>query len=99
MSYQVKIRRESRRPDGFADGPYWVARDDRKSWRSYCKASEANGPAEAARAMFHANEIGHIGNNQDGTATVEILHLPRPCEMAIGTRTAQGRTWRPTGNI
>ena len=73
MSYQVKIRRESRSPENFAEGQYWVARDEKKNWRSYCPAASAHGPSDAALRMFHADEIGHIGNNQDGTATVEIV--------------------------
>ena len=74
MSYQVKIRREDSSPERSNGVPCWVARDNRKDWRAYCKATEATNPVDAARAMFHANEIERIGNNMDGTATVTILH-------------------------
>jgi hypothetical protein len=53
--YHVRIKAES-----FRGKPQWVARDDFNNWRAYCGIERAENAKEAARQMFHEDEIESI---------------------------------------
>jgi hypothetical protein len=67
MDYQVTIRLESQ----FAShGSCWVARDEKRDWRCYCKEHFANTAAESAPMMFHADEIVSVEDKGDSAVVV-----------------------------
>lgn len=60
MLYTVEQYRITRESDFQASGDCWVARDNSGNWRCFCKAEFATNADDAARAMFHADEIDFV---------------------------------------
>jgi hypothetical protein len=65
-AYLVKVKREM-----FNGSDCWVARDRTGAWRSYCKFSFSDDARDAARGMFHADEIESV-NGDSNTAYAKI---------------------------
>jgi hypothetical protein len=57
---------------GFKTTPQWIARDADNNWRAYAEKSFATNAADAARAMFHDDEIVAVTPYGDRLAVVEI---------------------------
>ena len=76
-AYVVTVKLEDKNPETGRVGPVWVARDVKGDWRAcvsdFAKEDEGYTPTEAARAMFHENEIGGIRDWADGTAARVVI--------------------------